>query len=64
MLWAVQNEWPSVAQCTFNCYLQWDTLVIRDGGGTRDLIYRKEGVTQGYPLAIILYGIGVLTLVR
>ena len=32
MLWAVRHEWPSGLQFTFNCYLHWATLVVRDIG--------------------------------
>ena len=63
MLWAVRHEWPSGAQFTFNCYRHWATLVVRnteDGSG--HFLHSKEGVTQGDPLAMIDYGIGVLPL--
>ena len=64
MLWAVWNEWPSGAQFTFNCYRHWATLVVRDmGDGSVHFLHRKEGVTQGEPLAMIA-GIGVLPLIR
>ena len=65
MLWAVGNEWPGGAQFTFNCYRHWATLVVRDtGDGSGHFFHSKEGVTQGYPLALITYGIGVLPLIR
>ena len=65
MLWAVRHEWPSGAQFTFNCYRHWATLVVRDtGDGSGHFLYIKEGVTQGYPISIIFYGIGVLALIR
>ena len=65
MLWAVRHEWPSGAQFTFNCYRHWATLVVRDiGDGSGHFLHSKEGVTQGDPLAIIAYGIGVLPLIR
>ena len=65
MLWAVRNEWPSGAQFTFNCYRHWATLVVRDiGDGSGHFLHSKEGVTQGDPLAMIAYGIGVLLLIR
>ena len=65
MLWAVRHECPSGAQFTFNCYRHWATLVVRDiGDGSGHFLHSKEGVTQGDPLAMIAYGIGVLPLIR
>ena len=65
MLWAVQHEWPSGAQFTFNCYRYWATLVFRDiGDGSGQFLHSKEGVTHGDPLAMITYGIGVLPLIQ
>ena len=65
MIWAVRNEWPSGAQFTFSCYRHWDTLVVRDmEDGSGHFLHRKEGVTQGEPLSMIVYDIGVLPLVR
>ena len=65
MLWDVRHEWPSGAQFTFNRYRHWATLVVRDtGGGSSHFLHIKEGVTQGDPLAMIAYGIGVLPLTR
>ena len=65
MLWAVQHEWPSGAQFTFNCYRHWATLVVQDtGDGSVHFFHSKEGMTQGDPLAIIACGIGVLPLTR
>ena len=65
MLWAVRHEWPSGARFTYNCYLHWATLVVRnteDGSG--HFLHSKMGVTQGDPLAMIAYGIWVLPLIR
>ena len=65
MLWAVQHEWPSGGQFTFNCYRHWATLVVRDtGDGSCHFLHIKEGVTQGDPLTMIAYGIEVLPLIR
>ena len=61
ILRVVRNKWPSGAQCTFNCYRHWATMVVRDkGDGSGHFLHSKEGVTQGDPLAMIEYGIGVL----
>ena len=65
MLWAVRHERPSGAQFPFNCYRHWSTLVVRDtGDGSGHFFNRKEGVTQGDPLTMIAYVIGVLPLIR
>ena len=65
MLWSVWHEWPSGAQFTFNFYRHWATLVVRDTGDrSGHVLHNKEGVTQGDPLAMIAYGIGVLPLIR
>jgi hypothetical protein len=64
MLWTVRHEWPSGARFTFNCYKHWGTLVIRNNNGTGTFIYSKEGVTQGDPLSMFAYGVGLLPLIR
>ena len=65
MLWAVRHEWPGGAQFTFNCYRHWATLVVRDtADGSGHFLHSKEGVTQGDPLSMIAYVIGVLPLIR
>ena len=65
MLWDVRYKWPSGAQFTFNCYRHWDTLVVRyTGGGSGHFLNSKEGVTQGDPLTMIAYDIGVFPLIR
>ena len=65
MLWDDWHEFPIGAQFTFNCYRHWDTLVVCDTeDGSYHFLYRKEGVNQGDPLAMITYGIGVLPLIR
>ena len=65
MLWAVHHEWPSGAQFNFNCYCHWSTLVVRDtGDGSGHFLHSKERMTQGDPLVMIAYGIGVLPLIR
>lgn len=64
MLWVIWHEWPSGARFTFNCYKHWVILIIRNNNGIAILIFSKEGVTQGDPLAMFAYGIGILPLIR
>ena len=65
IIWAVQHKWTSGAQFPFNCYRHWSTLVVRDTEyGSGHLLHSKEGLTQGHPLSMIAYSIGVLPLIR
>ena len=64
MLWLVRFEWPSGAWFAFNCYCHWATLVVRSCDGTGHLLFRQEGVTQGDPLAMVAYGIGIPPLIH
>ena len=63
-MWVVLHECPSGARFVFNRYRQWDTLVIRAGNRTGHLINIKEGVTQGDPLDMITYCLGILLLIQ
>ena len=51
------------AQFSFNCCHHWATLVIRTGDGAGHFLYSKEEVTQGDPLAMVEYGLGILPLI-
>ena len=63
ILWTVRHRWPSGARFSFNCYRHWSQLMIRsDDGYAGHWLTSQEGVTQGDPLSMILYGIGMLPL--
>ena len=63
ILWTVRHLWPSGARFAFNCYRHWSQLMIRSGDGYEGhWMMSKEGVTQGDPLSMILYGLGMLPL--
>ena len=64
MLWVVRHEWPSGARFCFNCYQHHALLVNRGAIGKTVMIPSQEGVTQGDPLAMICFGIGILPLIR
>jgi hypothetical protein len=61
MLWTV---WPSGARITFNCYQHHVVLVIQNKVGDAIFLPSREGVTQGNPLAMVGYRVGVLPLIR
>ena len=60
----MRNERSSDTGFAFNFYHDWATLVIRVGDGTGHLLYSKELVTQGDLLAMVVYGLVILLLVR
>ena len=64
ILWEIRHEYPSGVWFSINCYRHWATLLIRAGNETGHFLLRKEGVTQGDTLAIIIYGIGILPLIQ
>ena len=64
MLCTVQHLCPSRAHFVFSCYRHWSLLVLRNMNGTASIIHSREGMTQGGPLAMIVYGIGILPLIK
>ena len=57
MLWTVRHRWPERARYAFNCYKDWAQLLLRQPGELKVTILSREGVTQGDPLSMVLYGI-------
>ena len=57
MLWTVRHRCPAGARFVFNCYRCWEQLLLRQPGEPPVIILSQEGVTQGYPLSMVLYGI-------
>ena len=64
MLWTVRHRWPTGARFAFNCYRHWAQLLLRQTGEPPVTILIREGVTQGYPLSMVLYGITLAPLVE
>ena len=62
MLWNVQHRWPVGARFYFNCYRHWAQLLLRHPGEPSITILSREGVTQGDPLLMVLYGITLIAL--
>ena len=57
MLWTVRHRWPAGARFVFKCYKHWAQLLLRQPGDLPVTILSREGVTQGDPLSMVLYGI-------
>jgi hypothetical protein len=64
MLWTVRHEWPAGAIFAFNCYNHHSLLIVRNPDGMPTCMFSREGVTQGHPIAMFCYGIGILPMVR
>lgn len=64
MLFTVRHLWPKGALFAFNCYKHCSLLIIHNDHGELCFFYSDTGVTQGCPLAMILYGLLLLPLIR
>ena len=60
-LWNARVLWPRCSRYLFNAYRGYAILMI---ARSNVFLLSKEGVTQGDPLAMLLYGLAVLPLVR
>ena len=63
ILCTVCQLWPSGDCFIFNFYCHWSSIVLRNRSGVASFLHSKEGVTQGDPLAMIAYGVGILPLI-
>jgi hypothetical protein len=65
-MWNARQTWPSAARFLFNTYRGYNLLIIRSsvspGSGT--IMLSREGVTQGDPLSMFLYGIAIMPLIH
>lgn len=65
MLWIIRHEWPEGARSAHNCYRRRSHLMVRGMNGDKaQWIFSMAGITQGDPLSMILYGLGLLPLCR
>ena len=62
MFWTVKHHWMAGSLFEFNLYKHWEKLIFRQPGKEPVIINIQEGVTQGYPLSIVLYVITPITL--
>ena len=64
MLWTVRHRWPARASFAFNCCRYSAQLLLLHPGGAAVTILSREGVTQGYPISVVLYGITLVPLAK
>ena len=65
MLWTVRHLWAAGSRFSFNCYRHAAQLVVvRGQGQPASILLSREGVTQGDPLSMILYGVDLVPLIR
>ena len=62
MMWTVRHRWPTGARFAFNFYRHWAQILLRQPGELPVTILSQEGVTQGYPISVVLYGITLVPL--
>ena len=62
MLWTVRHRWANGARFSFNCYRHLAQLILRRNSGHCAVLLSREGITQGDPLSMILYGLALTPL--
>ena len=62
MLWMVRHRAGKLSRFAFNCYRHEIRLLCRRPGEEALRLLSKEGVTQGDPLTMALYGVALLSL--
>ena len=62
MLWTVRHRWNTGDIFSFNCYKYWAQIILHRPGHLPVTLMSWEGVTQGYPLSMALYGSTLVTL--
>ena len=64
MMWTVRHHWTAVARFAFNCYKHWVQLLLSHLGSPSVTLMIRNGVMQGYPLSMVLYGITLVPLTK
>jgi hypothetical protein len=62
MLWTIRHRWTNGAQFSFNCYRHSAQLILCRRGHNCTVLLSREGVTQGDPLSMVLYGLSLTPL--
>ena len=64
MCWAVRQLWPSEDYLFLNSYRHWSSLVQLNSNVMDRFMHSGDDMTQGYPVVMESYGIGVLALIK
>ena len=64
MISTVNNLWTYGARSVCNCYRHWSSLVLWNRNGMASFLHSGEGVTQGEPIAMFTYGVGIPPLIK
>jgi hypothetical protein len=62
VLWTVQHRWAAGARSAFNCYRHSAQLILQGEGRPGYTLLSAEGVTQGDPPSMVLYGLVLVPL--
>jgi hypothetical protein len=58
-MWTVRHRWAAASRFAFNCYRHAPQLMLCQLGKLCIILLSQEGVTQGDPLSMILYGLAL-----
>eukprot|EP00956_Cyclotella_meneghiniana_P019698 scaffold34083_cov46-Cyclotella_meneghiniana.AAC.2 len=62
-MWEVRHRWPRGAVFVFNIYQHEARLLVRSAPGDEpQVLLSREGVTQGCPMGMLVYGIRLMSL--
>ena len=60
-LWHARHLWPAAARYLYNTYKGWAPLILAN---SVEPLYSMEGTTQGDPMSMAFYAVGLLPLIR
>jgi hypothetical protein len=64
LLWTIRHRWAAGSRFAFDCYRHAAQLILRGKGCPGYTLLSSEGVTQGDPLSMVLYGLALVPLTK